>query len=406
MKKTALIVIIAASLIFFYFYGKKESPVDVTPPEVPQGEISGALSEFGFDLFLSLVEEENGENVIISPYSVHAALLLAYNGAEGETREEMKKTLYLFDTEIEDINSQSLSLINYLEHRREGVEMSIANALFLKDGIPFIKEYTTRAKEGFRAEIDSLPLTGELVNKWVEEKTNGKIEDIIDPGPIDADVIAYLVNALYFKGDWKVEFDKEKTEDALFYGEEDAYEVKMMEIKDDFYYLENDDLQMIVLPYKDNNFIMRVILPGDGLSSVYEKLSTEEFNEMDSKSKVSEVTLYLPRFTLDYDIRLSGVLKKLGISEAFHPQYADFGGMVDLSLAYGNVYMSEVFHKTFVEVNEEGTEAAAATAVEMRMESAVLDPIVMQVDRPFIFTIEEKETGTLIFIGQVNNPTE
>ncbi len=407
MKKAIFLILIATVLALFYFLGEKDEVVVTDPPEAYQGEISGALNNFGFDLFLTLTEEEKEENVIVSPYSVHTALLLAYNGAQETTKEEMGEVLYLPEISLENINDQSLLLIKYLEHQRKGVEMNIANALFLKDSIPFIEEYKTRTEEGFQAEIAPLPLTGKSVNEWVREKTKGKIEDIIDPGPIDMDVIAYLVNALYFKGDWNMKFDKDKTSEAPFYhGNENTLTTQMMEIKEDFSYFEDDELQMITIPYKDDSFVMRVILPREDLSSVYGSLSVEGFSEMDDNARISEVTLYLPRFTLDYDVKLSDVLKKLGIAEAFHLQRADFGGMVDLSLAYGNVYMSEVFHKIFVEVNEEGTEAAAATAVEMKMESAILDPTVMRVDHPFIFTIEEKETGTLIFIGQVNNPEE
>ncbi len=408
MKNIFLIILfvlfVAAGWIFLQAFQEEieeEPEVELLPAEELK-DISGAGNRFAFAGFLEMVEE--GENFFISPYSIHTAMLLAYLGADGNTKEEMAEVLAVFDMEEEDLKKKAFSLKNYLENISEETEVSIANALFLREDIPFLESYKEDGESYFDAELRSLPSTGEVINDWVKGKTEEKIEEIIDSGPIDDDVIAYLVNAIYFKGVWEKEFDEDKTTERTFYGSEEK-EVEMMENKGDYRYGISENTKAVTMEYKDGDYLFHAFMPTgeeDGLAEFYEGLDENTFEDIKPTQK-GEVTVRFPKFTLEKDLKLSEVLQEMGIVDGFDRYNADFSRMVDTDKIKENVYIGEVYHSSFVEVDEKGTEAAAATAVEMKLESAPMEETILEFNRPFFFVIEEAGTGSILFMGQFTN---
>jgi serpin B len=363
---------------------------------------------FGLKLFKEIVKEEKDKNIFISPLSVSMALGMTYNGAAGTTREAMQKTLELSGLTIEEVNKSYKSLLELLSQLDPKVRLQIANSIWYRKGMSFEQEFIDLNKAYFDALVSELdfddPKAAETINGWVDENTNGKITQIVDP-PIDPMMVMFLINAIYFKGTWTYEFDKELTKDADFFlADGSKSRCKLMTREDKFQYFENSDFQAIDLPYGDGDFTMIVFLPrmSKDIDSLIAEFSQENWNGWINSFSEREGTLELPRFTLKYELKLNDVLKALGMTIAFQPYVADFSNMYK---GPQDLYISEVKHKTFVEVNEEGTEAAAVTSVGVAMTS--VDPTVfwMRVDRPFVFAIRENKSQTLLFVGKIVEPT-
>ena len=363
---------------------------------------------FGLKLFKEIVREEKDKNIFISPLSVSMALGMTYNGAAGTTREAMQKTLELSGLTIEEVNKSYKSLLELLSQLDPKVRFQVANSIWYRKGMSFEQEFIDLNKTYFDALVSELdfddPKAAEAINGWVDENTNGRITQIVDP-PIDPMMVMFLINAIYFKGTWTYEFDKELTKDADFsLPDGSKSRCKLMTREDKFQYFENSDFQAIDLPYGDGDFSMIVFLPrmSKDIDSLIAEFSQENWSRWIRSFSERKGTLELPRFTLEYELKLNDVLKALGMTIAFQPFAADFSNMYK---GPQNLYISEVKHKTFVEVNEEGTEAAAVTSVGVAMTS--VDPTVfwMRVDRPFIFAIRENKSQTLLFVGKIVDPT-
>jgi len=398
-----LIVIAYGGWIFFKSVEEeieKDPDIEVLSAE-ELGDLALASNDFAFATFFELAEEN--ENLFISPCSIHTAMLLAYMGADENTRDEMTEVLALSGMEEEEIKKKAYGLKYHLEAVSEETEVAIANSFFLREDIPFLESYKKDGETYFDAELKSLPSTGDVINDWVKEKTEEKIEEIIDPGPIPDDVIAYLVNAIYFKGIWEKEFDEDRTREETFYGEEEA-EVEMMENEGDYLYGISEKMQAVTMEYKEGDYLFHAFMPTEGsLSELYEEFDEDTFEDIKPTNE-GEVTVRLPKFTLEHDMKLSDALENMGIVDAFDRHNADFSRMVDLDEIEENVYIGEVYHSSFIEVDEKGTEAAAATAVEMRLESAPMEKTVLEFNRPFFFAIEEAETSSILFMGQFAGP--
>ncbi len=378
---------------------------DVSVDEISVGDIS-SREDFSFEVFTKELDEK--KNIFISPYSIHTAMLLAYIGADGNTKEEMKKALVLIGMEEKEIKKEALELKVHLEEVSESTEVSVANALFLKENIPFLDSYKKDGEKYFDAKIDYLPSTGESINKWVSDKTNGLIPEIIDSGPISDDVISYLINAIYFKGFWENEFNERNTEKRLFYGVEEK-EIDMMQRESSYFHTMNEEMQAVTIEYKEGDYLFHAFMPKKGsLSDLYREFIEEGFGEMRPRRR-GEIILRLPKFTMRSSLELSDTLKDLGIRNAFNIADADFSQMADLEAMEDNIFINSVIHKSFIEVEEEGTEAAAVTAVEywdadMPVEEEPT-PIV-EFNKPFFFVIEEAKTETILFMGQLVDPTD
>lgn len=391
----------------------------VTGPEEPKGELPRALSEseqmlieadheFSYRLFKETVSWDEEENIFISPLSVSMALAMTLNGAEGQTYEDMRTTLALDEMDLNEINDSFQSLVELLVTVDPKVQLKIANSIWHRNSLPVSEEFRQKMEEYFEARVEGLdfsdPASVDTINNWVNENTEGLIEEILDEIP--PDVVMYLINALYFKGDWLRQFDPDKTARADFQLESgETVEVDMMQQDGLFAIYQSDEVQMIELPYGDSLFTMTVLMPGSPETPidqfVAEKVSAENLAKWRSNLSVDarEATVGLPKFEMEYEITYNDILKAIGMEIAFDSAKADLSGLVEFETA--GLYIGEVKHKTFIQVDEEGTEAAAVTSVAI-FESARPSLIM---NRPFVFIIHERESGANLFMGKVKDPS-
>ena len=346
---------------------------------------------------------ETGGNTFFSPYSVSAALAMTYGGARDNTAREMKAALH-FRLDPSHLHPAFKALNATLAEGmgRNGRKLNIANALILTGG-DVSREYKQILEENYNAEI----FPGDLgaINAWVKQKTEAKIEKILDE--LDPNSVCVILNAIYFKGIWERRFEKSRTQEAPFKrSAADAVNVPLMHQKEDFQLLSQEDFQAIAIPYKGKALSMVVLLPRqvDGLGALEAKMTLQNLNQwltaLDGQ-RPQKALLYLPKFKLETSYDLATPLKKMGMKDAFEMERADFRGM---GWPQGKLYISQVKHKALVEVNEEGTEAAAATAVEMATKSMPAPPEVFRADHPFVFLIRHDATGTILFMGRMVNP--
>jgi serine protease inhibitor len=363
---------------------------------------------FGFDLYHELLVERAGENIFISPASVGLALAMTYNGARGETMLDMAKVLGFGERTLAETNRSDSALIAAMNALRDGIELSIANALWARAGLHFNAEFLARDKRYYGAEVRSIDFTSAeapaTINGWVAEKTKNRIPEIV--GRIDESTILFLINAIYFKGTWTREFDAKETREQPFYATGGEKTVPMMRQSASYLYLRGDGFQVAAIPYGDGRMSMYVFLPDErtGLDEFNAKLSGERWESWMSLLATRKGFIALPRFKLEFKAELKRALTALGMGIAFEGDRADFGGMIEQTGQ--NAYMSDVVHKTFVEVNEKGTEAAAATSVEMRFTSVMEPetPFEMVCDHPFFVAIRDNETGLILFMGSIVDP--
>jgi serine protease inhibitor len=370
--------------------------------------LAESANELGMKLLKKLYVD--GENVFFSPLSVSTALAMTYNGARGETKEKMAAVLEVEEVELERLNENNLALLYLLQEADPSVKLQIANSLWGRDGIEFDKDFVARNEKYYNALLRELdfnsPAAAETINRWVKDRTDGLIEGIVEP-PIDPLTILFLINAIYFQGDWSQPFDPENTQEDTFYLPKGETEnIALMHRSGKFDYYEDNNLQAVRLPYgKEKRLAMSVFLPAQGscLQEFTEQLTAGKWNELRGQFTEAEGSLFLPRFSLEYEKNLNNTLKALGMEIAFDSEKADFMEMVTWE-GEPRLYISEVKHKAFVEVHEKGTEAAGATSVEMKLECAPLFSFTMKVNRPFFFLIEDEETGTILFMGALSFP--
>ncbi|MEH2282300.1 MAG: serpin family protein [Nostoc sp.] len=364
-------------------------------------------NKFGFKLFSEVLKNDRGEkNIFISPSSVAIALAMTYNGASGSTQQAMAKTLELQGMNLPEINSAyAAALKQLLDNSDAKVQLKIANSLWANQDVSFAPDFLKRTQEFYQAKVSNLNFkdaaASNIINNWVKENTNGKITKIVEK--IEPDQVLFLINAIYFKGNWSNEFDKKQTAPHPFYitsGRRKQH--PMMSQKGDYKYYESEQFQAVSLPYgKDGKISFYIFLPkqNSNLKAFYQNLNVENWEKWMTQFNKQKGFIRLPRFKTDYDITLNDALKSLGMEEAFSNK-ANFSGMGK------NFAISQVKHKTFVEVNEEGTEAAAATSVgivatSLREEP---EPFRMIVDRPFFCAIRNNQTGSVLFMGSIIEP--
>jgi len=364
-------------------------------------------NKFGFKLFQEVVKEEKDKNVFISPLSVSMALGMTYNGANGSTQEAMKSTLELNGLTLPEVNEAYQHLIELLSGLDPNVLFQIANSIWYRQGWTFEEEFIQLNKTYFNALVSGLnfddPNSADVINAWVNENTKGKITEIINP-PIDPSMVMFLINAIYFKGTWTYQFDKNATREWPFLLPDNSTKpCQMMGQESEFPYYENDDFQAVNLPYGKGDYSMIVFLPkwGKNVDSLIAKLRQENFDAWLSEFHSDSGKVCLPKFTLEYELKLNDALKALGMSIAFDPDQADFTKMHPGP----GLFISEVKHKTFVDVNEEGTEAAAVTSVGIALSSyPPPDIFELLADHPFVFVIRENQSGAILFMGKIVEP--
>jgi len=388
---------------------------NVAEPTEPLRELSSAEMElvesdnsFGLKLFKNINAETPDSNVFISPLSISMALGMTYNGAAGSTEEAMRTTLEFGNLSRGEINESYKSLIELLMGIDSDVEFNIANSIWYRDDWTFEQDFFERCDEYFDARVSGLDFSQnnaakDTMNNWVDKNTNGKIEEIVDYVDPMNDVM-FLINAIYFNGNWTYQFDEEDTKDDVFHlSGGSTKECKMMEIRSYFKYFEDSLLQAIDIPYGNGNYSMTVILPreSEDIDLVVAGLTQEKWSDWMDRLSPDTVTLFFPKLKLEYEIKdmLEEALATLGMGVAFDDKEADFTGMYGL----GGIFIDRIIHKTFLEVDEEGTEAAAATVVAMSLTS-IGGGLTVRVNSPFILAIRENHSGTILFIGKIVEP--
>jgi serpin B len=385
-------------------------------PDANQTELATLVSgntDFAFNLY-QLVKKEDG-NFFYSPYSISLALAMTYAGARGQTEEQMAAAMNIQlsqDKLHPAFNYLDLELNSGGEGAKgkdgEGLQLNIVNAIWGQEEYEFLDEFLDTMAENYGAGIRLLDFISEAekaritINDWVSENTEGKIEDLIPQGAVDFLTRLVLTNAIYFNAAWAHPFDENMTRDSAFYLlDGNTVNVPMMHQTESFGYAAGDYYQVVELPYDGQELSMVVIIPQEGRFGEFEsQLDSELVSGILNELELENVALTMPKFTFDSELSLKETLADLGMIDAFSPSQADFSGIDGTR----NLVITDVFHKAFVAVDEEGTEAAAATAVIVGLTAAPEEPIEVTLDRPFMFLIRDIETGTILFVGRVMNP--
>jgi len=373
--------------------------------------VVNANNQFTFELYSKY--KSNDGNIFFSPYSISSAIAMTYEGARGKTADEIQSVFHF--PKDDSLRRESFLKINNLINKKDKkYKLSTANALWAQRDYKFLEEYFKLIKDSYGGKATNLDFINQTeksrltINKWVEDKTNDKIKDLIPQGVLDSLIRLILTNAVYFKGFWFKQFDKKDTRDEDFrVSPGNTIKTPMMHLSGEeakFNYGETEKLQILELPYEGNELSMLILLPkGDDLGAAEDSLTTEQLSAWRNILHEEQLEASLPKFKFETKYFMKDDLKKMGMPTAFSSG-ADFSGMTGNT----DLYISAVIHQAFVDVNEEGTEAAAATAVVMRLKGIPMPkPIkIFKADHPFIFLIQEKETGNILFLGRVSNPTK
>jgi len=434
-----LIVLVVATILAAGCTGPAQNPAVNTSPTVFPGEtnaiapvtttnpsgsnsatqaVSAGNNRFAFDLYgvLSSTPAGAGQNIFYSPFSISSALAITGEGAKGTTADEINSVFH-FPANATVRREGFLQINKGFNAADAGYTLRTANALWAEKNYSFLPSFTSIAGTYYSANVTNLDFVHApeesrvIINTWVEEKTEKKIRDLLPAGSIDSLTRLVITNAVYFKGTWVRQFDAARTQDADFLTETGkTVNVKMMQdtgSEAEYRYAETNSVQYIELPYTHESgkaLSMAVILPKDkDLQTAEAVLDESNLSALNDAAYVQRVMVYLPKFKMETEYRLPDTLSAMGMPTAFTFGAADFSGMDGTT----DLYISDVIHKAFIDVNEEGTEAAAATAVVMRAGAAAPgeDPPVFRADHPFVFLIRDDETGTILFIGRVADPS-
>ncbi len=403
--------IIFSALLIAVIAGCTKEPISPVhrPLTLPEDadQVIGAQNRFAFELFKQVLQRDNStSNKLISPFSISMALGMTSNGAAGTTQKAMLRALQLENVPNELFNETNRNLITGLPEEDSKVEINIANSIWYRNkGHQPLASFLQISKDDYHAQVNSADFgnkkTVSQINNWVADATHQKIKKIIETiNPTD---LMFLINAIYFNGQWKYKFDADETKDQVFHAPDGAVQTPFMTQKGTFNYGRNDSFQMLELPYGTGDFNMYILMPDPSLSPAQlgSSLNVNTFNQYLSALDSVNLRLYLPKWEYDYKIKdMKPELTGLGMGVAFSPE-ADFSNMYPPE---AGAVISKVIHKTYIKVNEKGTEAAAVTAVRMVMTTASLSEPTVKIDHPFLYLITERSTGAVLFMGIVNNP--
>ncbi|MBL8191000.1 MAG: serpin family protein [Acidobacteria bacterium] len=382
-----------------------DSTMSATPINLET--LVAANNEFGFDLFNQLRTQDKDKNVFVSPLSVATALAMTYNGAAGETHLAMKRALKYGTMNHADINQSSQALMAKLKSADPKVELLIANSLWARQGVAFNPAFLDRNRQFFGAEVAALdfasPQAVKTINDWVNQNTKGKIPVILEQ--IGGDQVMFLINAVYFKGQWQKKFDAAKTQPQPFHlADGKTKPTPMMAQSGNYPYFKGDNFQAVSLPYGQGGASLYLFLPAEGVSlnNFLGGVTFQNWQQWMGSFRNAPGDVKLPRFKMEYSRDLNNPLKTLGMEVAFAQGKADFSGMREQN----DLFISQVKHKAILEVNEEGSEAAAATSVGMSTTSMRREPerFNFVADRPFLLAIRDQQTGAILFLGAVFEP--
>jgi serpin B len=405
-KHIPVVVLLAAFAVALVESRATASDMAAAEPAAPTGAVVQGNNAFALALYAKLREEEK-DNLFVSPYSISTALAMTYAGAKGETAAEMAEVLH-FTVPQEQLHPAFAALAAKLhgDIKKEGYQLRIANRLWGQAGSHFLPAFLQTTRDCYRAELAqvdfarSTEAVRKTINTWIEEKTEKKIKDLIARGVLSPTTQLVLTNAIYFKGDWQRKFEAKSTRDAPFLlTPQKKVMAPMMRQTGRFAYGVAGEVQVLELPYVGKDLSMLVLLPKkiDGLADLEKKLSVKALAAWTSDLREQKVKVELPKFKMTSSFRLEKVLRSMGMPLAFSGE-ADFSGMTGKR----ELFISAVIHKAFVDVNEEGTEAAAATAVVMRAPSPP-NPT-FRADHPFLFLIRDNRTESILFLGRMMNP--
>ncbi len=403
-----LLGIIASIAIFFTACQNSDSP---DPDNVPnlrsitptESEIIENSNQFSFELLSRINQKHQNDNIFISPFSITTALSMTLNGANGETLEAMKETLGFGSMELEEINHGYADLVEFLFNLDKTVNLNVANSNWYKNEYHIKPEFETVLNEYYKAEIFGAnfndPKLKDDINNWIEDATNGKIKNMLDE--VSEDAVMYLINAIYFKAKWKHQFEKGETQNRPFYlmdGSTIQAETMFSEgvrIKHNY----SNGVRLIDLPYGNGQFYFTILLPDESsqVNELASNLTAESFANFLKDTTSYETQVFLPKFKLEYKEELLPILEEMGLKD----------GGSDLSNLFVenlNLFISKVLHQSFLEVNEEGSEAAAATIVGVELTSMPQEPAQIHINRPFVFFIRENHSNTILFSGKLMDP--
>ncbi|GAA5522725.1 serpin family protein [Aliifodinibius salicampi] len=424
MKNTKPNYLLLASLVIsILFIGcsslstGQDGPEEFERRELPrqlseqEAELVDGSGHFGFALMHQLVDDAPDQNHFVSPLSILMAYGMTMNGAEGETYTQMQETFGMEGMSREEINESARELLELLSQFDDNVQFNIANSIWYRDSFSIEEDFLVTNQDYYDAVIEAAdfddPATVDRINSWVDDKTEGLIDEILQ-GPIDPLTVMYLINAIYFDGDWTVPFDPENTQTKPFHlADGSTIETDMMhqEEQEDMHYRKGEDYEAVNLYYGDAGFSMTLVLPDKdvGLENWVNDLNWNKWQELTEGFNNVTLTLDMPKFETEYEIEnFKKVLQEMGIVDAFNPAKSDFSR---INPAHNDLHISDTRHKTFVRVNEEGTEAAAATSVGMNLTSVGPQSVQINFDRPFFYVIREVESETILFMGTMNDPS-
>jgi serine protease inhibitor len=409
MKTNAIIFILCLACVFTSCKKESSSPAEVKPVQLTekQRQLVDGSNSFGFDFFRKVAEVSGSEkNLMVSPLSVSMAFGMVRNGAAGSTLDSITHVLGMSGMTDAEINESFKYILETFGGLDPKVKLAIANSIWYRNTFMVEQPFIETNREYFNAEVNALDFSNpgavNTINDWVSENTNQLIPKILDQIPDD--MVMYLINAVYFKGQWKYTFDQSQTKPGSFYlSDGSTIEAPTMVQHAGLKYLKTNDFEAVELPYNQGNYNMVVLLPSreKSVNDVIGQLSQDNWNNWWSRMTDTDIQIYLPKFKFSYDeSRMIPILSAMGMSVAFDSDVADFTRIN----SNGGLVISQVKHKTYIETNEEGTEAAAVTSIGIEVTSEPSGPYNLAIDRPFVFFISEKTTGSILFIGTLMNP--
>ncbi len=378
-------------------------------------DLARSSNEFGFDLYRHLCLKPG--NLVMSPASLSIALTMTWTGARDQTAEQMRKVLHLEGT-VDGVSTRSGHLLRSLQEPSGLALLRVANRLFGEATCELVPTFVKLTRDAFDAPVELLDFIGAPessrahINQWVEDRTEQRIQNLIPAKAIDPDTRLVLVNAIYFLGDWLRPFQRDETHPARFHlGASDSKLVPTMHQTGPFPIAQKDGMTALELPYRDGRLSMMLLVPDeiDGLPALEEALDTQRLDALANAMKKDLVALALPKFEVNpaESLSLRGNLATMGMPLAFDDNHADFTGIANPPSPGERLHIGYVFHKGFVRVDEKGTEAAAATAVIAKARSLPEEPSrFLNVDRPFLFLIRDRNTGLVLFLGRVSDPSQ
>jgi len=407
MKRFFSFLVMALLVMACTNESENQEITNLTPTE-KSARIIAADNQFGFEIFqkvnASLTEPKN---TMISPMSISLALAMVYNGTNGDTKKQMEEMLHKSGLTPDDINQSYKELVSALSSHDPKVELAISNAIFYRNTFSVKNDFITTNQNYYQAEVSGLDFskTTETLNKvngWVNTNTKGKIDQIIDQ--VNPEDVMYILNAIYFNGEWQYRFDPKETSDMPFTKEDNqVVQVPTMTIENPFQSYSNESFKMLEMPYGSGKYSMLIFLPASGktTNNVISQLTAENVDGWIQKMTEQKKKVYLPKFEFKFDDSLVDELKTLEMTDAFDDAKANLSGISDAA----KLVISEVMHKSYIKVDERGTEAAAVTGITIGVTSVGPDNS-YRVDHPFVFAIREKDTKVILFIGKVMNPNQ